>query len=415
MIRKEINEIFTPRRSNVNSEMYIERPELEKHLLRSIRGSMHSFLFGESGNGKSWLYKKVLTERKIINVVVNCANASRRNSITEEIFSVSTIDEYGMRTSSSKSSQKGFDYLAKYEETKQDNYEIKKEDKLLLSFQELSKNHKNTSVIIFDNVETLIEKENLLNELSDMIILLDDERYAKFNIKFLLVGLPNSVLKYFTTTKNSSSVSNRIEEIPKVVGLKNFQVLNLIKKGFIDLLHIDISETNLDKLSQHITNITLGVPQRVHEYCECLAYLLEDNHYEYNNDLLAESDQSWLVKGLRESYSVIDGYLNSEETINGRRNQVIYCIGKSSGHQITTTSISEKISKEFVNNQPESNSGIGKVLSHLTKGDNPLIKKISKSNNGYILCDPRHLMCIRVILRKDDHTEKIIKRSFTLN
>jgi ABC-type ATPase involved in cell division len=84
----KINEIFTPRNPDVNSKMYVSRPDLEKCLYRSIEGSMHSFLFGESGNGKSWLYKKVFSEKNINYVVANCANASRKKSITDEIYAV---------------------------------------------------------------------------------------------------------------------------------------------------------------------------------------------------------------------------------------------------------------------------------------------------------------------------------------
>ncbi|WP_299880009.1 hypothetical protein [uncultured Cocleimonas sp.] len=86
--RKKINEVFTPRNSNVNTNMYIPRAVLEQTLYRSVSGSMHSFLFGASGNGKSWLYKKVLSEKKLNYVVANCANASRKKSITKEIVSV---------------------------------------------------------------------------------------------------------------------------------------------------------------------------------------------------------------------------------------------------------------------------------------------------------------------------------------
>jgi Cdc6-like AAA superfamily ATPase len=87
LFRKEISDVFTPRNESVNKEMYISRGDHEKNLFRSIKGSMHSFLSGESGTGKSWLYKKVFSEKKINFKAVNCANASRQGSITDEIYS----------------------------------------------------------------------------------------------------------------------------------------------------------------------------------------------------------------------------------------------------------------------------------------------------------------------------------------
>lgn len=51
-------EVFTPRSPEVNSEMYIARPDLEKALKNALRSSLHVIIHGESGTGKSWLYKQ---------------------------------------------------------------------------------------------------------------------------------------------------------------------------------------------------------------------------------------------------------------------------------------------------------------------------------------------------------------------
>lgn len=46
--------------------MYVNRPDLEKQLIRSLRKNIHTFLFGESGNGKSWLFQNVLNKEKFL-------------------------------------------------------------------------------------------------------------------------------------------------------------------------------------------------------------------------------------------------------------------------------------------------------------------------------------------------------------
>ena len=162
-----------------------------------------------------------------------------------------------------------------------------------------------------------------MSELSDIIILLDDSRYSKYNVKFLIVGVPNQVLEYFSSAKNPSSVGNRIEEISRVAGLFPGQVQTFVDYGLRSNLKINISDTQLKRLGRHVFDITLGVPQRMHEYCEKLSYLIEDNNWEYQVALLEQADHRWLIKGLRENYTVIEQHLNSNETQNGRRNQVI--------------------------------------------------------------------------------------------
>jgi hypothetical protein len=253
-----------------------------------------------------------------------------------------------------------------------------------------------------------------MEELSDLIILLDDSRYAIYSVKFLIVGVPNEVLKYFSTSKNPSSVGNRIEELPRVTGLAKKQVEKFVELGFEKYLKISFKDDQKAKLIQHIFDITLGVPQRIHEICECIAYEIEDNNFVYNENLLDKADNSWLFKGLRECYSVIEKYMNSSETTEGRRNQVLYAIGKSDTHQYSTNKIGEVISSEFPDNSPESNSGIGQVLAYLSKGENPILTKTS-TNNFYVICDPRYLMCIRVVLYKDKASNQVKKKEFKVH
>lgn len=73
MKRSNIDEVFTPRRPKVNLKMYVDREDLEKELIRKLRGTQNIIVFGESGCGKSWLYKKVLSQNKIHFEVLNLA------------------------------------------------------------------------------------------------------------------------------------------------------------------------------------------------------------------------------------------------------------------------------------------------------------------------------------------------------
>ena len=412
MARSEITDVFTPRHSTVNSSMYIERKRPETALIRSIKGSMHSFLFGESGNGKSWLYKKVFTEQKVVYVVANCANASIKNSVIEEIYSV--CQEAGKSIKTGYTETKKAELLGSGLSHEAD-YEIIQEDKLLNSFKKLyQKSNKQKSVIVLDNVETIFDNEKLMGELSDIIILLDDARYAQYNVKFLLVGVPHEVMQYFSSAKNASSVANRIEELNRVTGLDYPQVRLFVRKGFEEFLDVSLTKEQAKVLSRHIFDITLGVPQRIHEYCISLAYAIEDHGWIYEESLMNIADHRWLMKGLRGCYNIIDSHLNSDETSDGRRNQVIYSLAGITTHQLDTNGVGAVISKEFPNTAPESKSGIGQVLANLSKGKNPILKRISNSG-GYVVTDPRHLMCIKVMLYKNESTEQVRKKRFSVS
>ena len=412
MSRPEINSVFTPRSAEINTQMYVERPDLEKALLRAIRGSMHPLVFGESGYGKSWLYKQVLERNTIPFIVANCANASRIGSITQEICSRSIMPGTATRTGYSEDKSASIKApIAEAGLKHQSQYTLSQAEPLITAFQQLSQAPHKGAVVVLDNLESIFDHKELMNELADLIILLDDEKYAKYKVKFLIVGVPNGVLEYFSKAKNMESVSNRIEELPKVEGLDIAQVGQLVSKGFIDQLQLKISQNQIIELARRIFHVTMGVAQRVHEYCEKLAYAIEENDWKYSFSLCEIAEHDWLLIGLRQSYAVVERHLNSRETAIARRNQVIYCIGKINSHQFDSGRIEGLIRKEFPESIPSTNMGVGSILSELANSEQPLLKKNDKTNE-YSVVDPRYVMCIRVVLQNDKSTNKVIKRQF---
>lgn len=399
----KIPDVFTPRSSQVNLKTYVPRLDLERMLLRSIQGSMHSLLFGESGNGKSWMYKKVLAENDIRYKVANCANASRGKSLTNEIVSALTEPGTSQRVAYNESKEAVVKALvAEGKLINQTEYRVHTNEPLAEALARFRKSiGERNGVIVLDNLESIFNNPALMDELADILILLDDERYGKYNIKFLIVGVPNGVLEYFAKTKNLESVANRIEELPKVAGLNVPMVRTLVKTGFNDLLKFRLNDAAIGRISGHVHHVTLGVAQRVQEYCEKLAYNLEDNRNIFDVSLLSKTDFDWLRLGFREAYTVVESHLNSKRTTIARRNQIIYCIGKITSHQLDSVKVTEKLIEEFPHTTSERNMGIGSILAELTSGNSPLLRK-NPNTSEYRICDPRYIMCIRVMLKKRD-------------
>ncbi|HRK37294.1 MAG TPA: AAA family ATPase [Burkholderiaceae bacterium] len=411
----KINEVFTPRTSAVNLKTYVPRVSLEVALSRSIQGSMHSILFGESGNGKSWLYKKVFAQMGFHYKVANCANASRINSVSEEIYSalmprgkVTKIGFDEIKEASVKA------IVADGKLSNNTHYKVDKIDPLYESMSSFrSQIGTGDAIVVLENLEAIFEQPNLMDELGNILLLLDDPVFGEFNIKFLIVGVPNGILEYFAKTKNIESVANRLEELPKVGSLTKPMVGTLVEKGFNELLHMGLTAAELNEISTHVHHRTLGVAQRVQEYCERLAYEIEDSKAGYTFSCLEESDKKWLSIGLRQAYTVIESHLNSKQTTIARRNQAIYCIGHMNSHQIDALSIVEMIKTEFPNTAKETNMGLAAILAELASTDSPLLRKNPKTKE-YRIVDPRYLMCIRVMLYKNSTDYSIEKRFFKL-
>lgn len=390
MSKKQIGEVFTPRNPEINEAMYVQRPELEKELRRSLQKNTHVLIFGDSGNGKSWLYKNVLSQLNLPYITANCANAARKSSLTKEICD--SIDD-----SCSNSA---------------DNHlEFEISEPLLEAFRVYDRRYSGKKIIVLDNLESIFARPTLMEELANIVILLDDARYARNSVNFLIVGVPNDVLNYYAKTENLDSVANRIEEITKVSGLKVEQVAEIINKGFSQLeVTLDAAQRLL--ICNHTFNVTLGIPQRVHEYCEALSYVLEDASWQFDEKMFRDADLLWLKKGLRKSYSVIQYHLNSRDTTVARRNQVLYAIGKITTQHFDSGTVDDLIRRIFPATVPSTNMGIGTILSELSSGSSPVLGRTEKGNEYYVT-DPRYVMCIRLMLYVDNITKKVCKRGFT--
>lgn len=413
--KKEASDIFTPRQSEVNNDMYIHRSRNEKSIVRWLKESMHGFIFGESGNGKTWLYKKVFDENQVNYVIANCTLASSKGSLRNEIFSSCMPDHTSIKTSYSETKEAGLDaVVASAGISHEANYELLPEDKLLTSFKQLSKKSSSDkpSVIVLDNVETIYNNSSLMDELADIIILLDDSRYAKYNVRFLIVGVPCGVIEYFSKSKNRSSVGNRISELPSVSGFTLKETQEIVNKGFNLHLNCELSPKVTEGIAGRVHDITLGVPQRVHEYCLSLYYALEDNDWAIGANAFNNADIGWLQKGLRESYAGIEQHFSGSDG-QVRRRQVLYAIGRCHAHQFSTSEIGASIRKLFPSAEITADSGVGSILSSLTKGDSPLLSK-NKFTGTYSVVDPRTIMCLRVVLERLEN-EQVIKKGFVRN
>lgn len=291
------------------------------------------------------------------------------------------------------------------------NFAIQQEEPLLTAFREISKNSATENVVVvLENLESIFDNAELMNELAQIILLLDDPQYSKYKVKLLIVGTPNGVIDYFSRTRNLESVANRICEIQKVVGFTEREVSELVRKGFTSELGVKLSEDDILFITDHIYNVTMGVAQRVHEYCEQLAFLMEDAGWIYSREQLHLSDQQWLNIGLRQSYVVLEQKLNSRDTAVSRRNQVIYAIGKTKAHQFDPALIDATIRREFPETTSGKNLGISTILTELCSEPEPLL---SRNKTGqYRVKDPRYIMCIRTALYKEVQGGKVRKRNF---
>src|ERR1700735_1594096 len=322
--------------------MYIRRPYLERALADTVVGSMHALLFGESGNGKSWLYKTVLQAKEIPYVVVNCTSIVALGSFPAAVLSVAVKPGTAIKVSYEETKKAGLKaVVAEGSLEHKAKFDLQTSDPLYRALGALSKRFdKQRGVIVLENLEAVFGTPRLMEEVANAIILLEDEEFAIHNIRFLFVGTPSGVLHYFEQSPHRESVSNRLRELPKVGSFEKSLTGSIVKKGFREFLQIEMSDSDLVYLQDRVFFVTMGVAQRIHELCEMIALRARDLGWRYNSSILETAEDDWLKMGFRDAYVTVESHLNSRRTEVSRRNQVIFAIGRCDSHQFDKAKIS---------------------------------------------------------------------------
>lgn len=397
--------VFTPRSAEVNEEMYVSRPHLEKALITGLRGHLHLLIHGESGTGKSWLYKQTFQKDSVNFIVANLANASRLGSIAGELKNLVDREGQSLKTSYKEGKDATVSAVvanAKISHT--GDYTIGQMEPFEACLKYLhARSNGNPSALVFDNLEAAFT-EKLLKELADLIILCDDERYSKYKVKILIVGVPNGVKEYFYKTPHHSTVANRLVELPEVTRLERIECDNLVERGFTKKLNYKIND--LPNLLRHVGWITDRAPQVVHEYCLELAFLCEEPKTVTQTEI-SLADDAWLKKSQYYAYSVVESHMNERDTKAGRRNQTIYALSLCEGEQFKALEVEELVRREFPKSTGTTALNLPQILSQLSKGERPLIRR-SPKGDAYAFTDPRYRMVLRAMLFKNE--ERVEKR-----
>jgi hypothetical protein len=417
LFRKDINQVFTPRSPDVNQDMYIRRDSLEKDLRRALQGSLNILIHGESGCGKSWLYKKVLAEDSIFYLPANLANASRLGSITNELQNVVARQDQAAKVEYTETKQTegsvGLPGLgqAKGGVSHTGKYEVPQKEPLEACLQMArSLAGSRPCFVVLDNLETIFPQPKLMQELGDMVTLLDDPAYSVFKVRLLVVGIPADVREYFSRIQNRHAVSNRLQELPEVGRLEPQQAHELIRKGLCDELKISLSPGDLADAQNHVTWVTDGIPQCLHEYCLELAYLLKESDWKFQKTFLLEADKTWLKKALSKNYATVEDQMNERDTRAGRRNQVLFCLGQIQTDTFRHNDIEQILRSEFPTSTANTTLDVPGVLAQIARTKEGPIKRTSKGDS-YRFTDPRFKMCIRAMLYKSG--EKVAKFEFS--
>ena len=100
---------------------------------------------------------------------------------------------------------------------------------------------------------------------------------------------------------------------------------------------------------------------------------------------------------------------NSKSTRHGRRNQVIYSIGRLHSNEFSTNEVEEKLREEFPVSTKGKALNISSNLRKLSAGKNPIIRKVQNSAR-YRFLDPKIKIMTRWMFNKMKNEDILVKK-----
>lgn len=273
-VKKLPHLVFTPKSFEVNNSMYVPRIELETRLIDAFPSSKFIVIHGESGNGKTWLFKKVFSDQAIHYEVVNLGNSSGADSL-DKSFSVKLGEwESKQKTLEGTSSSAGAKPMGIGVDHRLDtssSYAARNPFHLLVEETRRRAGNDNRVAIVFDNFEAIVDNPKLVRELAGIILNADDESFAKHDVQLVIVGTPTNLKQTIVQLSKSAPVANRLVEISEVARMSTDEAAQLMEQGFVNELGLEFDidmpkeklfeevSWNSDRIAQHIQELCLAI------------------------------------------------------------------------------------------------------------------------------------------------------------
>ncbi|RZT56972.1 AAA domain-containing protein [Sphingomonas sp. BK036] len=394
---KKPTDVFTPRAAQVNDSMYVHRPKLEERLIDAIDSNKYIVIHGESGNGKTWLYKRVFAANNIHYDVVNLSNALVAGSLDAAFRQKLGEMGYSQMVTQETNTTVGIRPMGMGAETAMktsQQFPLKSGFNALLE-RVAYRAAGRKGVLVLDNFESIIGDEDSLKQLGALIISADDESTAAHGVQVVIVGVPGNLKETITRLTNAAPVANRLTEIPEVARMSEAEAHDLIKRGFIDELGLNIDQSITQSLYTQIAWMTDRIAQHIHELGLIVSQRARRNGDLITQQVLDDAVATWVEDSLSSDLAVIETSMNARETRAGRKNQVLYAMGQCKTEDFKYSEIETIVRDTF--SITDTQLSVSRILTEFGEAANPIIRRTPKAD-AWRFVSPKLKMAIRTKL-----------------
>jgi hypothetical protein len=380
--------------------MYVTRPRLEERLSEALKSTKYIVIHGESGNGKTWLYRKVCKGQRVYAETLNLGAAAARGSLSAAFEE--KLGEFGEGAQDTTSTRAGAGLKVSGIGVDGDKITTSKLAQkssfaaLLAAVRRRAGSRK--AVLVLDNFEQIVDQPSILRELASVILSADDEYISKMGVKLLLVGVPGDIKSLISNVSNASTIANRLTEIPEVERMTQPEAVDLMKRGLETEIGLKL-EIDSDAFYKDMCWKSDRIAQHIHEISLKIANEAVRTNGRIDAGVVERADKNWLEESLSSDWAIIEASMNARETRAGRKNQVIYALGRCDKEDFKYTDIEKLGRSEFPKNTKEVTLNVNQAMTSLEQAENAIVRRTTKGD-AYRFVSPKLRMAIRAGLRK---------------
>lgn len=397
MISEEkITSVFETRPEFDENE-YIIRENLEKELSRALLRFRYILLSGESGCGKTWLTRYVIKSKKY--KFINLSEIRMMGGFIH--YFESEVGEVMVERSETMKTQANAIVAAGGLESNKKYHRV---NHYLDLFLDKYKNN----IIVLDNFESIINNEEILNDLSCIITMADDPKIVNSGVKFIIIGATSDLSKYFEEMPNYQTIANRVSVV-KIAGFNSIECEEYVKGRFKEC---GFGIVEIGKISEDIRKWTDGLPQSVCDLCYEIAISFYDalkDKIQFSENEYIMAIENWLNKRLIAEYSVISGLYNENIKTAKQNNYILYALKKYKCTTFSYTQVQAYIDELTPNKEVKglTKTGIKKYLQKLSETDTNRNILVQVGNGDFKIKSYKTYACIEYYVDIDEEQVKL--------
>ncbi|WHQ85118.1 AAA family ATPase (plasmid) [Tritonibacter mobilis] len=354
--------------------MYVPRPEHERALRRGIQTGYNIVLFGDSGCGKSWLYKKVFKDERIYYRTLDFSSSENVDEVDFQMLEL--VSSYEEWQDKERKQTDSIDFkparmgAGRQGEVVQERIDRSPFFQVVTSIR--SHAGKRTAYLVLENLEYILDKPDIVRRIQKMLLALDDPDLGRSKVRICLVGVPSEIKEILSDGNRFQTISNRVYEVPELSKLDRKSVDLLILRGLEQELDYEVESKTF--CCGKIAFATYQIPQYVHDVCLHVALRAEDEHNIVTPDLIDGAVQDWVMSNSRQGVEFIRKWIMADRSQKSVRAKTMFAISRLDKHFFEAEDVTRMMRQEFPRTFGSSQIQSLRTLRKMAEGNDKFLK-----------------------------------------